>query len=342
MKKKIIKIGIIGAGWFGCHLSHFLLKKKDYDVTLFEKKNDIFLGSSGFNQFRYHKGFHYPRSKSTIKEIKSNSKKFYKEYKKFIKFPRYNYYSIAKKKSLIDFETYKDILKNNKIKFKNCKKISHFNYSNLEGVINSTEGVILNDKIKKFFKRKLRGVLKYNTCIDRVYKLHKNYDLIIDCSNNTFKNYFSKLVKYVLTISFIFKSKNLKNYPTLTVMDGDLPSIYQYSDKKNFYTLTHSNYTHIKKFSSFNNLLKYKKKLPKKKVNNLKTKSIESISKYYKNFDEKFNYKGYFLSYKILPNEETDKRETFVFRNKNLISFFSPKISNIFTAEKIINSIILK
>ena len=30
-------------------------------------------------------------------------------------------------------------------------------------------------------------------------------------------------------------------------MDGELPSIYPYADKKNMFTLTHSKFTHIKK-----------------------------------------------------------------------------------------------
>lgn len=341
MKKKIRKVAIIGSGWFGCHIAIFLLKK-NIQVSVLEKRNDIFLGSSGFNQFRFHKGFHYPRSKSTINEIKINSQKFYKDYKRFIKFPSQNYYSIAKKESLIDFDTYKDILKANNIKFKNCKKSNFFNYDNLEGVVQTNEGVILNNKIKKFFKKKLRKKIIFNTEVKNIKKLKKDFDLVIDCTNNTFKNYYPKIINYVLTVSFIFKSKKNISLPSLTVMDGDLPSIYYYSDKKNYYTLTHSKYTHIKKFKNISNLEKFKKKIPIKMFNNLKSKSIASISKFYKNFEKKFLYKGHFLSYKILPIEQSDKRETYFYKDTNLLSFFSPKISNIFTAETIINKIIAK
>lgn len=337
----IKKIAIIGAGWYGCHLANYLKKNRIF-VKIFEKNSDIFMGSSGYNQYRFHKGFHYPRSKSTIQDIKINSKKFLKLYKNFIKFPNNNYYSIAKKKSLIDFDTYKDILKINKIKFTKCKKLNFVNYDTIEGVIKCPEGVILNDKLKRYFKKILKENIVYNTQIKNIQNLKKNYDLVIDCSNNTCKNNFGNKARYYLTISFIFKSRNNKNLPSLTIMDGKLPSLYEYSDKKNFYTLTHSKHTHIKKFNKFIDLIKFKNAFSKKKIVYLKKKSVSSISSFYKNFESKFSYKGHFFSYKILPIDSSDKRETFYYNKDNYISIFSPKIANIFNAEKVINKIVFK
>jgi len=45
------KIIIIGAGWYGCHIGLYL-KRKGYNIKIFDKENDIFQGSSGYNQFR--------------------------------------------------------------------------------------------------------------------------------------------------------------------------------------------------------------------------------------------------------------------------------------------------
>ena len=70
MKKNKEKIAIIGSGIFGCTLALVLSKK--YDVSIFEIKNDILNEASKMNQFRFHLGFHYPRSQSTIKEIQSD------------------------------------------------------------------------------------------------------------------------------------------------------------------------------------------------------------------------------------------------------------------------------
>ena len=56
MKKKMYKICIVGAGWYGCHLG-YKLSKSGHNVSIFEKNTDIFQGSSGFNQFRLHTGY---------------------------------------------------------------------------------------------------------------------------------------------------------------------------------------------------------------------------------------------------------------------------------------------
>ena len=69
-----MKIAIIGAGFFGATAA--LKLSKYHDVDLFEKKNDILNGASKINQFRFHLGFHYPRSKKTLNEIKSSYKLF--------------------------------------------------------------------------------------------------------------------------------------------------------------------------------------------------------------------------------------------------------------------------
>ena len=81
------KILIIGAGWYGCHLG-LHLKEKGFNVSIYEKEKDIFMGSSGRNQFRLHQGYHYPRSSLTIRETKKNFLRFKKKYAKFIGFPK--------------------------------------------------------------------------------------------------------------------------------------------------------------------------------------------------------------------------------------------------------------
>ncbi len=336
MKKKIKKICIVGAGWYGCHLG-YKLSKLGYDIDIIEKNKKIFEGSSGFNQFRLHTGYHYPRSAYTINEIKENFKKFIKEYKKFIFFPKNNIYCIANKNSLIDFETYINILKFNNLKFKK-KSVNYLR--NIEGSINSNEGVFLNEKIIKFYLGKLRKKIQFGKFVKNFDEIKKKYDLVIDCSNNTIKNNFKNNVKYICTISLIYKLKKGKNSYPITIMDGKLPSLYPYSSKKNTFTLTHSKYTHIKKFNDYSKLNEYKKKISKKYISEIKNKMENDFSFYHKNFKSFFLYKGYFLSYKVIPGEASDKRPLYVNRNKNVISFFSPKISNIFTAEKIILKIL--
>jgi hypothetical protein len=335
IKKKIL---IIGAGWYGCHLGLFL-KKKNYSVIIYEKNTDIFQGSSGKNQFRLHQGYHYPRSSITIQEAKKNYQKFKKKYAKFIKFPNNNIYCIARNASLIDFGTFLNTLKANKLLFFQNK----FNFlKNVEGAVLVKEGVFQNNKIIKYFKKKLKKEIVFKKEVQNIKKLSLNFDYVIDCTNNTQKNNFKDIVKYILTISFIYKKKfqEKENVYALTVMDGQLPSLYPYADKKNYFTLTHSKYTHIKRFSSYNKLQKYKSTISKQLINNHKKLSEQSICDFYTNFKSKFIYKGYFLSYKVIPSGKSDYRPTFYKKEKNILSIFSPKIANIFSAETLVSNFI--
>ena len=71
-----MKIAIIGAGWFGCHLASEL-KNDGHSILLFEKEKDIFAGASGNNQNRLHLGYHYPRSESTIVQTINSYNSFF-------------------------------------------------------------------------------------------------------------------------------------------------------------------------------------------------------------------------------------------------------------------------
>lgn len=333
MKKK--NFCIIGAGWYGCHIGLYL-KDKGHNVKIFEKESRIFSGSSGFNQFRLHKGFHYPRSSETIDEIKKNYKRFIKKYKNFIYYPKNNLYCIAKKISLIDAKTYERILNSHNLKYK--KKLNH-KLSNIEAAYCVNEGVIQNDKIINFYKKNLKKNLIFNSIIKDIKKIKNDYDFIIDCTNNTFTNNFGEDFNYVLTISSIYKRKNKASTP-ITIMDGELPSLYPYSDKKGYFTLTHAKFTHIKKFKNIKLLNKYKKKISKKYLKNIINEMENSITSFYSKFKKDLKYQGYYFSYKVLPKETSAKRSISIKKDHNIISCSSPKIANIFEFEDYVKKLI--
>ena len=147
------------------------------------------------------------------------------------------------------------------------KKLNH-KLSNIEAAYCVNEGVIQNDKIINFYKKNLKKNLIFNSIIKDIKKIKNDYDFIIDCTNNTFTNNFGEDFNYVLTISSIYKRKNKASTP-ITIMDGELPSLYPYSDKKGYFTLTHAKFTHIKKFKNIKLLNKYKKKISKKYLKNI-------------------------------------------------------------------------
>ena len=321
---------IIGAGWYGLHLASEL--KKKYNVTIFEKEKSIFLGSSGFNQFRAHEGFHYPRSSKTIKEIKKNSMKFKKQYGFGIILYKKNIYAVAKENSLLDFDSYVTLIKKHSLNFKIEKNIPYL--KNVEGTINTNEGVILNEKIEKYFIKNLKKNIVFNSNIKLNKKLKNNFNYILDCTNNELS--FNNLIKhdFILTISIVYKKINKSNIFPTTIMDGELPSLFPYAGKKNLWTLTHSKYTHIKKFKSKLELEKYKNHINKKTIIKIKNDMEKSLKNYYPEFLKDFKFTNYYFSQKCLPKNKSSERLVYFKKKDNVISYFSPKIQNIFSAEK--------
>lgn len=72
------KVAVVGAGIFG--VTSALKLDGDFDVTLFEKNNDILQNASSINQYRLHRGYHYPRSVDTAISAKHGTGTFLEEY----------------------------------------------------------------------------------------------------------------------------------------------------------------------------------------------------------------------------------------------------------------------
>ena len=87
-----MKIAIVGSGFFGLTLGLILSKK--YEVEIFEQKKSIMQGASSANQFRFHLGYHYPRSQKTVTEINKSKNLFTSYYGSKIFGKTSNYYLV--------------------------------------------------------------------------------------------------------------------------------------------------------------------------------------------------------------------------------------------------------
>ena len=104
------RIAIIGAGWYGCHIG-LSLKHLGFDVTIFEKENDVLTRASGNNQFRLHLGFHYARNYTTRIQSRNGYQRFVERYPTLTKeWAHGNIYAVPGLDSLMDFQTYKLIM----------------------------------------------------------------------------------------------------------------------------------------------------------------------------------------------------------------------------------------
>lgn len=100
-----MKIAVLGAGWYGCHIAKHLLTL-GYEVKVYEVRESVFAGASGNNPARLHLGWHYPRSRLTRAACQEHVAEFMTEYGRFTRAIPTNVYAVAAHDSLVDAGTY--------------------------------------------------------------------------------------------------------------------------------------------------------------------------------------------------------------------------------------------
>lgn len=71
------------------------LARNDVDVTVFEKADEILSAASGSNQWRLHRGYHYPKSDKTARLAKESEPKFRELFGEAVITEEDHYYAVA-------------------------------------------------------------------------------------------------------------------------------------------------------------------------------------------------------------------------------------------------------
>jgi hypothetical protein len=229
-----MKIRIIGAGFYGCHIGLTLLRE-GHDVHIFEIKDSIFKGASGCIPARIHKGFHYPRSKKTRDACQAHAREFEEFYSTHIREIPTNIYAIAANRSMVDFEQYVHTLRP-EVPFEVIKDPSKYGLRNIEGAILTEEKHIVTDDVKEFYQNELDGCITFGhkpSSID-----DPAYDVTIDA---TFCAYDSQSIdRYEPCVVGILEGSV---DVAVTVMDGPFGSVYPWNPSRHLVSLSSARFT---------------------------------------------------------------------------------------------------
>lgn len=332
-----MKIAIIGAGWFGCHIASELIKE-GYKIKIFEKANDIFLGASGFNQNRLHLGFHYPRSFLTREQSKKGFKFFKKNYPTFSKKIQKNMYAISlNRENILDFETYLQILKSSNLRFKKLK-LNSSKVKNISGLIKCEEEFIDTNIAKKFFTKKFKNILHSNKEVKQIKKLNnkvqifgENFDYVVNCSWQQFNPVKRWKLKFELCFSLLYKSKSAKSM-ALTIMDGPFYTLYPWSKK--IFNLYSVKYSRLKKSSNFSHLKNKKEAIKLRDLNKIKNVIEKEFSEYYPSFKKDFKFIKFIKTFRTLVDKKDHSRDYKIFYKDKIFNILSGKIDHIFLASE--------
>ena len=349
-KKLFRKIAVVGGGIFGCTTA-WKLAKEGYDVTLYEKNNDIISQASYVNQYRLHRGYHYPRSKDTAIQSQWGEYGFLQEYgKAIVNGDVKHYYAIAKEDSKVSSKQYVEFLNDLHLEYKK-DKLNIIDKDSVSLVVKVKELLFDPEKLKKICWNKLN---EYNVdvMLDTEYiSSSENYNYVI---NSTYANLnqlttkdkqkdyqFELCEKPVVKLPKQYKNKSV------VIMDGPFMCIDPLGDTGlhvmgNVVHAIHS--TNVGKFPKYDE--KFDELLNKGIVKNPSItnidKFIDSAKKFFIDIDKSEHIGSMYTIRTVLPNKDKDDaRPTLVEKpDDKTFTIFSGKIGTcVSAAEEILEYI---
>lgn len=179
-----MRIAVIGGGIFGCTAAIHAVRA-EHEVHLFEKAGALMQGASAVNQFRLHRGYHYPRSPETGRECRVGNVSFRQEYGEAI-IPAEKrkhggqYYAIAREGSKVSADEYFSFLQASKLPARPVPaSIAGLNADSVDLVLEVLEGAIDPVRLKALVSEKMAGVHVHLGTNPRVPPSRKDFDQII-------------------------------------------------------------------------------------------------------------------------------------------------------------------
>ncbi len=175
-----MRIAVVGAGIFGVTIAN-TLAKKGYDVDLFEKESDIMQAASGINQFRLHRGYHYPRSTSTAISSRDGEASFREEYGDAVIDDNEHYYCIASAKSKTSKDQFIDFCKKCNLEY-SIVELPHVDNESHELAVKVRESLIDYPLLKNIVWSKLIAN-KVKTFFNKTFSLdNSDHDIVVNCT----------------------------------------------------------------------------------------------------------------------------------------------------------------
>ena len=307
------KVAVVGGGIFGCTTA-WKLAKDGYDVTLYEKNENIITQASSINQYRLHRGYHYPRSKETATQSQWGESSFIKEYgNSIINGEVEHYYCIAKEDSKVDAKQYWTFLNEMNLPYIE-KELDFIDKNVVDLTVKVDEFLFDSNKLRKICWEKLN---KYNVDVklDTEFSKSDKYESVV---NSTYANLnqllptekqrdyqFELCEKPVIKLPEQYKNKSV------VIMDGPFMCIDPLGDTGlhvmgNVVHAIHS--TNIGKFPKYDE--KFDELLNKGIVKNPSItnidKFIHSAKKFFVDIDKMKHIGSMFTFRTVLPNRDKD------------------------------------
>lgn len=325
-----MKIKIIGAGWYGCHLG-VALREAGHDIEIHELRPDIMMGASGNIPARLHQGFHYPRSFETRAACRDHNAQFMERYGDLTDSIPVNIYAVAADTSQVDYAQYRATMRG-EVPYIDLPRPYEFGLQNVAGAMLTGERHIVTRRAKRFFKNALADCLH----LESNNRDQAGFDWLIDC---TFcAGDAAGVDRYEPCVVLLLDGDADK---AVTIMDGPFPSLYPWDRTTGLCSLSSAMWTPLSK--GIKQYWEAKMMLEKISDGELERQAegmIKSMAHYYPAIRQ-FEIRNIMTSVRAMPLSGADSRLVDVaVSGHRIIRVRAGKIDAVIAAEHAVKNII--
>jgi len=338
------KCAVVGAGIYGITAA-IKLRTAGYSVDLYEAEDDIMKAASGINQYRIHRGYHYPRSFETINSCKNNEESFVKYYQQAVcDDESEHYYAIASEESLISSEQYLSVLDKSKLEWEIVDSLP-----NCDLTIKVNERLYNPDALANICRQRIKGS-GVNLILNKRVKKLQDYKHTVYATyaslNELLPKWKTQKYQFELCEKPVFKLPEQYKNKSIVIMDGPFMCFDPLAGTDIHLGGNVVHAIHVRNVGEKPEIPSvYKKYLNKGLIVNPKytnvDRFIESAKKFFPDIEQAQHLGSMYTIRTVLPNKDnTDERPTIVTKQDDDFILFSGKVGNcVDAANKIIRLI---
>ena len=348
-------VAVVGGGIFGVTTAVELTQEfRDASVTLYERENDILRAASGINQWRLHRGYHYPRSKSTASMCLESEQAFLDKYSEAVITDHDHHYCIASERTKTTPKEYLEHCKSVGLAVE-CADLDVVVDESIDLCLRVNENHIDPLALKTLAWRRLkqnRVDVRLNRAVESARDLAEKYDYVVVAAyagtNALVRDYpalrreykYQVIEKPVVTLPPQFDDLSI------VIMDGPFMSVDPYGHTNRFqldhvtWGVRHEHVGEQPELGDVNAEL-LNNGLVEGPPNTRFQQFIDAYSEFFNDIERATHLGSYYTVRTVLPDkEETDARPTLVDRSENVFQIFGGKIGTcVNAAAGVINSI---
>ncbi len=331
------KIAVVGAGVFGC-MAAIKLAEAGHRVFLFDKEKSILSCASAINQYRVHRGYHYPRSKETVEYVKESSLLFEDEFSAAICREGFDrFYAIPHEGSLISPTDYLRFLHTNNLTYQVVDNIPLLKADKIALIVKVEEhGFDYRELYLSISDRLSRSGVLLRTNHTFLMSDIGIYDVVVNATYSSINNLLEE--EHKIEYQYEICEKPVVKLPepfigsSVVVIDGEFCCIDPVGFNKNYQVMGHVREAiHDRKVGTYYEVPEgYKKLLNRGKV----FSELSNFDGMLKGFSEYFNvpevaYMGSMYTIRtVLPHHEHDdaRPSNIIKHNDSMYSVFSGKV----------------